>query len=164
MKLLSHVRLFVTHEPQPTRLLCPWDSPGKSTGVGCHFLLQGIFPTQGSNLGLPHCTQMLYRLSHQHGLKTSNCKIQQKNYTTFKQIILQIGKRKIEGLFLTFQLSILTIWPGIKRLLNLSQVWEDSRSLLRHLILNSFYMFLYIKCTYSNTVKIKMPIQEFQNY
>ena len=32
---------------QPTRLLCLWDSPGKNTGVGCHFLLQGIFPTQG---------------------------------------------------------------------------------------------------------------------
>ena len=32
-----------------TRLLCPWDSPGKDTGVGCHFLLLGIFPTQGSN-------------------------------------------------------------------------------------------------------------------
>ena len=36
----------------PTRLLCPWDSPGKNTGVGCHFLLQGIFPTQGSNPGI----------------------------------------------------------------------------------------------------------------
>ena len=36
-----------------------------STGVGCHFLLQGIFLTQGSNPGLPHCRQMLYRLSHQ---------------------------------------------------------------------------------------------------
>ena len=34
---------------EPARLLCPWDSPGKNTGVGCHFLLQGIFPTQGSN-------------------------------------------------------------------------------------------------------------------
>ena len=43
----------------PTRLLCPWDSPGKSIGVGCHFLLQGIFPVQGWNLGLPHCRQML---------------------------------------------------------------------------------------------------------
>ena len=32
-----------------TRLLCPWDFPGKNTGVGCHFLLPGIFPTQGSN-------------------------------------------------------------------------------------------------------------------
>ena len=37
---------------QPTKLLCPWDSSGKNTGVGCHFLLQGIFPTQGSNLHL----------------------------------------------------------------------------------------------------------------
>ena len=34
---------------QPARLLCPWDSPGKSTGVGCHALLQGIFPSQGLN-------------------------------------------------------------------------------------------------------------------
>ena len=47
------------------RLLCPWDFPGKSTGVGCHFLLQGIFLTQGSNPGLLHCRQMLYPLSHQ---------------------------------------------------------------------------------------------------
>ena len=39
---------------QPTRLLCSWDSPGKSTGVGCHALLQGIFPTQGLNLCLLH--------------------------------------------------------------------------------------------------------------
>ena len=46
-------------------LLCPWDSPGKNTGVGCHFLLQEIFPTQGSNPGLPHCGQTLYHLSHQ---------------------------------------------------------------------------------------------------
>ena len=42
-----------------------WDSPGKSTRVGCHFLLQGIFPTQGSNLGLPHSRQTLEPLSHQ---------------------------------------------------------------------------------------------------
>ena len=38
----------------------PWDSPGKNTGVGSHFLLQGIFPIQGSNLGLLHCRQFLY--------------------------------------------------------------------------------------------------------
>ena len=48
-----------------TRLLCPRDFLGKSTGVGCHFLLQGIFPTQGLNPGLPHCRQTLYCLSHQ---------------------------------------------------------------------------------------------------
>ena len=41
------------HGLYPARLLCPWNSPGKNTGVGCHFLLQGIFPTQGLNLGPP---------------------------------------------------------------------------------------------------------------
>ena len=43
-----------SHGLWPTRLLRPWDFPGKSTEVGCHFLLQGIFPTQGLNPGLPH--------------------------------------------------------------------------------------------------------------
>ena len=41
------------------------DSPGKNTGVGCHALLQGISPTQGSNPGLPHCRRILYHLNHQ---------------------------------------------------------------------------------------------------
>ena len=53
------------HRLQPARLLCPWDFPGSSAGVDCHFLLQGIFPTRGSNPGLPHCRQTLYLLSHQ---------------------------------------------------------------------------------------------------
>ena len=47
------------------RLLCPWNSLGKNTGVGCHSLLQRIFLTQGSNMGLLRCRQILYRLSHQ---------------------------------------------------------------------------------------------------
>ena len=45
----------------PARLLCPWESPGQSTGVGCHVLLQGIFLTQGSNLGPLHYRQILYQ-------------------------------------------------------------------------------------------------------
>ena len=59
------------HGLHPTRLLCPWGFPGKNTGVGCHFLLQGIFPTQGLNPRLLHCRQppslhvILYQLSHQ---------------------------------------------------------------------------------------------------
>ena len=40
------------HGLELTRLLRPWDSPGTNTGVGCHFLLQGLFPTQGSNPNL----------------------------------------------------------------------------------------------------------------
>ena len=75
--LKGHVFLLTAHESevescsllpeslqpyglQPASLLCPWNSPGKNTGVGCHFLLQGIFPTQGFNQGLLHWRQILY--------------------------------------------------------------------------------------------------------
>ena len=54
VQFLSCVRLFGPHGLQPARLFCPWDFPGKNTGVGCHFLLQGIVPTQGSSLCLLH--------------------------------------------------------------------------------------------------------------
>ena len=50
-----------SHGLQPVRLLCPWDSPGKNTGVCCHLLLQGIFPTQESNPCLLHSRQILYQ-------------------------------------------------------------------------------------------------------
>ena len=70
VKSLSRARLFATPRIVAcTKLLHPRDFPGKSTGVGCHFLLQGIFPTQGSNPGLSHCRQTLYRLSHQYNGK-----------------------------------------------------------------------------------------------
>ena len=46
------------------------DSPGKNTGLGCHALLQGIFPTQGSKPGLLHCRWILYHLSHQGSPRT----------------------------------------------------------------------------------------------
>ena len=55
------------HGQSPARLLCLWASPGKNTGVGSHSVFQGIFPTQRSNTGLPHCRQILYCLSHQGG-------------------------------------------------------------------------------------------------
>ena len=47
---------------------CPWNSPGQKTGVGSLCLLQGIFPTQGSNPDLPHCRQILCQLSYQGSL------------------------------------------------------------------------------------------------
>ena len=53
------------HGTQSTRLLCPWNSPGRSTEVGCHALLQGIFLIQGSNPGLLHWRWILYYVSHQ---------------------------------------------------------------------------------------------------
>ena len=67
-----------SHGLQPTRLLCALNFPGKHTGVGCHFLLQGIFLTQGLNPSLLHYRQMLYHLSYQEGpkgLKQCNKKI-----------------------------------------------------------------------------------------
>ena len=54
-------------------LLCLWNSPGKNTGVGSHSLLQRIFLTQGSNLGLLHCRQILYSLSHQGSPRLCVC-------------------------------------------------------------------------------------------
>ena len=49
---------------RPHRLYSPWNSLGQNTGVGSLSLLQGIFPTQGSNPGLPHCRWILHQLSH----------------------------------------------------------------------------------------------------
>ena len=49
----------------PHRLYSPWNSPGQNTGVGNLSLLQGIFPTQGSNPGLPNCRWILYQLGHE---------------------------------------------------------------------------------------------------
>ena len=77
---LSRVWLMRSHGLGPFRLFCPWDFPGKNTGVGCHFLLQRISLTQGLNCGLLHCRQTLYRLRYkgtsnlihpQHTLSTS---------------------------------------------------------------------------------------------
>ena len=63
-------RLLMSHplRPQglqPARLLCPWNSPGKDTKEGGHSLIKGIFLTQGLNLGVLHCRQILYHLSCQ---------------------------------------------------------------------------------------------------
>ena len=59
------VRLFVTTWTVVYQAPPSMDFPGKSAGVDCHFFLQGIFPTQGLNLGLLHCRKMFYPLSHQ---------------------------------------------------------------------------------------------------
>ena len=69
---LSGVQLFapqtVAHHAPLSR-----DSPGKNTGVGCHALFQGIFPTQGLNPHLLYCRCILYCLSHQGSPKILEC-------------------------------------------------------------------------------------------
>ena len=61
----SHLTLCVPMDCSPPGSSVNGDCPGKNTGVGCHALLQEIFPTQGSDSGLPHCRRILYHLSHQ---------------------------------------------------------------------------------------------------
>ena len=61
---------------RPHGLCSAWDSPGQNPGVGSRSLLQGIFPTQGSNPGLPHCRRILYHLSHQKKPSTLKSYIQ----------------------------------------------------------------------------------------
>ena len=74
-QLLSCVQLFVT--PWAVALQAPlsMEFSGKNTAVGCHSLLQGIFPTQGSNPGLLYCRQILLPLSHLGGLLRSKLKL-----------------------------------------------------------------------------------------
>ena len=64
-RVKSESRSVVSDSLRPLGLYSPWNSPGQITGVGSLSLLQGIFPTQGSNPGLPHCKQILYELSYQ---------------------------------------------------------------------------------------------------
>ena len=69
--VLSHpvMSTLPSYGLEPARLLCPWGSPGKNTGVGSHSLLQAISLTQGLNLDLLHCRQILYGLSHEGRLR-----------------------------------------------------------------------------------------------
>ena len=61
----SESHSVMSNSLQPHGLYSPWNSPGQNTGVGSRSLLQGIFPTQGSNSGLLRCRWILYQLSHQ---------------------------------------------------------------------------------------------------
>ena len=81
---LSCVRLFVTLWTVAARLLCPWKSPGKNTGVGCHSLLHVIFLTQGSNPGLLHCRQILYHLSYQGSPVSSGSAVYYRTWMIFQ--------------------------------------------------------------------------------
>ena len=70
----------VSDSLQPHGLYRPWSSLGQNTGVGSLSLLQGIFPTQRSNPGLPHCRRILYQLSH-----NGSPKMEKRNKQTYFQ-------------------------------------------------------------------------------
>ena len=63
----------VSNSLRPHELYSPWNSPSQNTGVGSRSLLQGIFPTQGSNPGVLHCRPILYQLSHQGSPDIQTC-------------------------------------------------------------------------------------------
>ena len=60
----SESHSVMSNSLQPCKLYSPWNAPGENTAVGSLSLLQGIFPTQGLNPGIPHCRQILYLLNH----------------------------------------------------------------------------------------------------
>ena len=68
-------------------LYSPWNSPGQNTGVGSLSLLQGIFPTQGSNPGLQHCRQILYQLSYKGSTISDKINFETKTVSRHKKDI-----------------------------------------------------------------------------
>ena len=82
--------------PQPARLLCPGNPPGQDTGVGCHALLQGIFPTQGLNPGLPHCRQILYFLSYPGSPVEGQISFQIRAFVFFRKV-RRSGTARLHG-------------------------------------------------------------------
>ena len=88
---------------QPTRLLCPWNFPGKNTGVGCHSVLQGIFPTQGSN------PSFLHLLHWQEDFFFNHCISLTKPYYLLQQQHIS----DVDFFFLLSNFIISKIWPHL---------------------------------------------------
>ena len=85
-----------SHELQPARLLCPWNSPGKNTGVGCQLLLQGIVPTQGLNKAQTQTVTVMTNKSFYHFLSISPFVTWKNMYSCdCLQVITEVRDRKI---------------------------------------------------------------------
>ena len=103
VQLLSYVRLLKPH----ARLLCSWDSLGKNTGMGCHFLLQEIFLTQESNPGLLHCRWILNQLSYKGSLKFRQYVLSNTLHSILQKFKPHTTFMKVCRWFLSFFLSFL---------------------------------------------------------
>ena len=127
---------------RPHGLHSPWNSPDQNTGVGGHALLQRIFPTQGSNPGLPHCRQILYQLSHQGSPRTLEWVAYPFSGSSWPRN--QTGVSCIEGRFFTswttkeaYSKSSLYIWKFSVHILlepsskdfehNLASIWSECK-------------------------------------
>ena len=107
------------HQLEPPKLFCPWDSPGKNIGVGCHSLLQGIFPTQRLNQYLLHCRQILYQLLIY-------------SQTQISMIVISFGNQK-HGIYYTR--------AGIK-----GKKWHGNKDLIKHLFVEVNLLLLLLYC------------------
>ena len=117
----------------------PWNSLGKSPGVDCPSLLQWIFPTQGLNLGLPHCRQILYHVSHREGTHLRTLSIQMKTESFINFSSVQSLSRV--QLFVTpwiaarqASLSITNYW-SLPKLVSTESVMPSNHLILCHPIL-----------------------------
>ena len=100
--------LLWPHGLYPARLLCPWDFPGKNIGVGCHFLLQGIFPTQGSNPCLLHRRWALYHWATWGALVC--CTEHSKWWENKQKALLRVGRHFIGHQLTTFTQLSFHLW------------------------------------------------------
>ena len=101
---------------QPTWLLCPWESPGKTTGVGCHALQQGIFLTQGANSGLlclPRCQAGSLPLNHRGNPDLYSCLQKFSSDLCAVALLCWIFFPVVLTLLLIFQMCLSPMLPGL---------------------------------------------------
>ena len=101
-------------------LLCPWDFPGKSTRVGCHFLLQRIFPTQGSNLCLLHWQADSLPLSHLGS--------PQNKYKAINRSCVTVSSFRMSDMILHMTLYFIIIYRKCSLLLSTKKNWASKQS------------------------------------
>jgi len=135
VNLLQWKSLGRSDSLQPHRLHSPWNSPGQNTGMGSLSFLQGVFPIQGSNPGLPHCRQIINQLSHQ-GIpqyKIESLKINKNIWSFLWQGKLCAYELSTQGMqepeLLTTPLWVICWWRQTNiRLNHLQDVSEDSEA------------------------------------
>ena len=116
---------------RPHGLYSPWNSPGQNTGMGSRCLLQGIFPTQGSNPSLPHCRQILYQKSHRGSPR------KQGGEAVFIKVRLRTGSASLEA-HSVVQADLGSTWSQGER--TRSQLWMQR--VMIHLCLSVFLFWL----------------------
>ena len=132
------------------------DSPNKNTGVGCHAVLQGIFPTQGSNPDLPHCRRFLYHLSHQGKKRKKESEVTQSCLTLCNPMNCSLTGFSIHGIFQARVLEWVAIsfsrgssrprdWTQVSHIVGRCfTIWATREALVIMYIILLLYVCLYI--------------------